>query len=80
MERIVIPKDCLLCDVCNKQVSDEKFIALEDMTWYEGWLYCNNCDRKYFEATQEMMVLKNIIKGDDLSNTDLAKPMVMESW
>ena len=29
--RTVIPKDCVLCDVCNKQVTDENFKALEYM-------------------------------------------------
>jgi len=80
MERTIIPKDCLLCDVCNKQVSDDKFIALENMSWYEGWLYCGACDDKYEDATKEMQLIQYIVKGMDLSKTDLAKPMVMESW
>ena len=80
MDRITIPKDCLLCDVCNKQLTDDKFIALESMSWYEGWLYCGMCDDKYSEATGEMDLIRFINKGDDLSKTDLAKPMIMESW
>ena len=30
MERTIIPKDCFVCDHCNKALSDEKFIATED--------------------------------------------------
>lgn len=79
MSRTIIPKDCCLCDVCNQQLTDENFIALEDCMWYVGWLYCIPCDLKY-EAGKEMELIREIKKGDDLSNTDLAKPIVMESW
>ena len=75
MERTTIEKDCLLCDTCNKPLSDGKFIALEDSTWYEGWLYCRECEDRY---RPDMTVIKNITEGEDLSKTDLAKPMVME--
>ena len=80
MERIEIPKDCLLCDVCNKQVSDHAFIALEDISWYEGWLYCLDCDKKYHSEGTEMVLVRSIFEGEDLSKTDLAKPIVMESF
>ena len=30
MEKTIIPKDCFVCDHCNKALSDDKFIALED--------------------------------------------------
>jgi transcription elongation factor Elf1 len=76
--REIIPKDFLICDTCNKQVSDENFIALEDMIWYEGWLYCGDCVHKY--NPKEMKVILKIEKYDNLSDTDLAKPMVFESW
>ena len=78
MERIEIPKDCLLCDICNKQVSDQKFVALEDLSWYEGWLYCQDCDKKYHSNGTEQVLIRSIFKGEDLSKTDLALPMVME--
>ena len=42
-----IPKDCLLCDVCNKSLSDGNFIATEDSEWREGWLYCMPCKEKF---------------------------------
>ena len=80
MERIEIPKDCLLCDVCNKQVSNENFIALEDLSWFEGWLYCQDCDKKYHSERTEMVLIRSIFEGEDLSKTDLAKPIVMESF
>ena len=80
MERIEIPKDCLLCDVCNKQVSNENFIALEDLSWFEGWLYCLDCDKKYHELVNEMVLIRSIFEGEDLSKSDLAKPIVMESF
>jgi hypothetical protein len=80
MERIEIPKDCLLCDVCNKQVSDHKFVALEDLSWYQGWLYCLDCDKKYHELVNEMVLIRSIFEGEDLSKSDLAKPIVMESF
>jgi hypothetical protein len=80
MERIEIPKDCLLCDVCNKQVSDHKFVALEDLSWYQGWLYCLDCDKKYHELVNEMVLIRSIFEGEDLSKSDLAKPIVMEGF
>lgn len=76
-ERYEIPKDCLLCDSCNKQLSDEKFIASENMIWFEGWLYCGDCVNRY---KPKMKIIRVILKDDDLSDTDLAKPMVFESW
>lgn len=78
--REIIPKDCLLCDVCNKQLSDSDFKASEDSTWYEGWLYCKSCESKYSEATGGMVKVMDIKKDQDLSKTDLAQPMVFESW
>ena len=78
MEIVEIPKECLLCDVCNKQVSDQKFIALEDLSWYEGWLYCTDCDKEYHSNGTEQVLVRSIFKDEDLSKTDLALPMVME--
>jgi hypothetical protein len=75
MERTVIEIDCLLCDSCNDQLSDENFIALDNCTWYEGNLWCGNCSHKY---GKNMPVIMHIVKGDDLSKTDLALPIVME--
>ena len=80
MERIEIPKDCLLCDVCNKQVSNEKFIALEDLSWYQGWLYCRDCEKEYHSEETEQVLIRNIFEGENMSKTDLAKPIVMESF
>jgi|TARA_B110001454_G_scaffold214562_1_gene234546 hypothetical protein len=80
MERIEIPKDCLLCDICNKQVSDQKFVALEDLSWYEGWLYCRDCEKEYHSEETEQVLIRNIFEGENMSKTDLAKPIVMESF
>ena len=78
MERIEIPKDCLLCDVCNKQVSDQKFVALEDISWYEGWLYCQDCEKKYHsDGTDEGVTLRLHhaeqvdVNGDIIISNDL---------
>ena len=79
MERIEIPKDCLLCDICNKQVSDQKFVALEDLSWYEGWLYCRDCEKEYHSEETEQVLIRNIFEGENMSKTDL-KPIVMESF
>ena len=81
--RTVIPKDCVLCDVCNKATTDENFKALEYMEWYESRLLCADCCKKYqWRKSKEMMetFVDEFQQGDDLSDTDLAKPMVMESW
>jgi len=75
MERTVIPKDCCLCDVCNKPLTDDKFIATEYSFWYEGWLYCDDCNKKY---KPNMKLIMDISKGQDISKTDLALPIVME--
>jgi len=79
MSRTVIPKDCILCDVCNKQLSDENFIVSEDCEWYEGWLYCSDCDRKY-QPYKEMKLIQSIKAGDDVSLTLLAEPIVLEGF
>jgi hypothetical protein len=72
-----IPKDCLLCDVCNKTLSDGNFIATEDSEWREGWLYCMDCKKTH---NPKMPLIMKIEKYDNLSDTDLSKPMVFESW
>jgi hypothetical protein len=76
--KTIIEKDCLLCDSCNTQLSDENFIALEDCTWYRGNLWCGNCSTRY--GSKGMVIIQNILKGDNLSQSDLALPIVMESW
>jgi hypothetical protein len=73
----IIPKDCCLCDVCNKQLTDGQFIAIEYCFWYEGWLYCDACNKEY-KPMKELSLIMEIHKGVDLSQTDLAKPIVME--
>lgn len=77
MTRSIIPKDCLLCDVCNKQLSDSQFIALDYCFWYEGWLYCDDCNKEY-KPMKEMKLIMEIQKGQDVSKTELALPIVME--
>ena len=77
MERTIIPKDCCLCDVCNAQLTDGNFIATADSWWHEGWLYCAKCKAEYNPSIPLVMVIK---KGDDISHTDLAKPMIFESF
>lgn len=79
MPRSLIPKDCLLCDVCNKQLSDSQFIALEYCFWYQGWLYCDDCNKQW-KPKRELVLIKEIAKGEDLSNTELARPMEFESF
>ena len=78
MERTVIPKDCVICDTCNKSCSDENFIATCDSFWYEGWLYCDECIIKYPKGSGGQLVAK-IKEGADLSNTELALPIVIET-
>ena len=73
----IIPKDCCLCDVCNKQLTDSQFIALEYCFWYEGWLYCDSCNKEY-KPMRELKLIAEIEIGEDLSTTDLAKPIIME--
>mgnify|MGYP003650318683 FL=1 len=80
MEFTEIPKDCLLCDICNKQVSDQKFVALEDLSWYEGWLYCRDCEKEYHSEETEQVLIRNIFEGENMSKTDLAKPIVIEGF
>lgn len=77
MTRTIIPKDCCVCDVCNKQCSDGNFIATCDSSWYEGWLYCDECMIKYPKGSGGKLI-QAIKIGDDLSETDLAKPIVMD--
>lgn len=79
MTRTIIPKDCIVCDLCNKAVSDEKFIAIEFAWWYEGWLYCDECN-KHSDVGKELPLIMEIQKGNDLSQTDLALPIVIEDF
>ncbi len=77
MERTVIPKDCAVCDICNNSCTDDKFIATIDSYWYEGWLYCEDCKKKYPNGNGRKLI-RAIKKGEDISDTDLALPIVME--
>lgn len=77
MTRTIIPKDCVVCDTCNKQCSDENFIAICDSKWFSGWLYCDECLIKYPNGSGGELI-QVIRKGDDLSKTDLALPIVMD--
>jgi len=77
MTRTIIPKDCVVCDLCNKQCSDEDFIATCDSDWYEGWLYCDDCIIKYPKGTGGKLVM-HIKKGMDLSKTELGAPMIFD--
>jgi len=77
MTRSVFPKDCAVCDLCNKQCTDENFIATCDSNWYPGWLYCDECTIKYPDGNGGKLV-QAIKKGDDLSKTELALPIVLE--
>lgn len=111
MKQVKIPKDCCVCDVCNRQLTDGNFIAIEYCNWFEGWLYCSDCEAKYeptkiinceacegsgFEKREDgtiktcyfcsgtglekgLKLIRSINKGDDLSNTDLAEPIIIES-
>ena len=76
---MIIPKDCCLCDVCNDQLTDEKFIALQDCLWYKGWLYCLKCQEKY-QPQKDLILIRKITKGEDISNTELAYPIIFEEW
>ena len=62
MNSTIIPKDCILCDVCNMQLSDGQFVAIGNSTWYEGWLYCEDCEKKYPEAVKDMRKILEIAK------------------
>lgn len=73
----VIPKDCVVCDICNKQLSDENFVATCDSYWFEGSLNCKDCNEKYPRESKDLKM--KIIKDDDLSNTELAMPIMMTS-
>lgn len=72
------PKDCIVCDTCNKACSSPNFTATCDGFWYQDWYYCDDCHKKS-HSKKEDLVLK-VLKNDDLSNTDLAKPISFESW
>lgn len=75
----IIPKDCIVCDTCNAQLSDGKFIATSASFWYQGWLYCDDCNKKY-RPMKELPLIAEILKGADLSDTELAKPIKFITW
>ena len=74
MEMITIPKEYLLCDCCNKQLTDTRFNMLEDSAWYGGYLCCHECEHKYGFAGGEMELVAKYQKGDNVSKTRLANP------
>ena len=78
-EITIIPKDCLVCDSCNISLSDSEFIANADSIWFEGWLYCMDCVRKYMPQ-KDRKIIMNIEKGYNLAKTELAQPMQMRTW
>jgi len=73
----IIPKDCILCDCCNISLSDSEFIANSDSIWCEGWLYCMDC---YIKYDPKLKIIMKIKEGQNVSHTDLAKPMEMRTW
>lgn len=81
MKRIVIPKDSILCDSCNKTIAEQDFIAICDAEWYENWLYCDKCYKRFVNKSFYSVTgcdTKHIEKGADLSQTDLALPIILE--
>jgi len=93
-KQIIIPKDCILCDSCNKTIAEGDFITTCEAEWCKDWLYCDECALKGREIAETFPFcdppildegfttfliadLKHIEKGTDLSQTDLAKPIVM---
>jgi len=76
LTRTVIPKDCIVCDLCNKGTSTDEFVATCDQWWYEGWLYCDECIIKYPKGSGGKLIME-IKKGQDLADTDLALPIVI---
>ena len=77
---ITIPKDCCLCDVCNEQVTDDKFVITKNCGWYDGWLYCHECEAKYDVEESDMELIAKLVEGDNISHTDLAKPIVISNF
>lgn len=71
----IITKDCCVCDACNKQLTDENFVALQNCVWYTGDLYCQACVNKYNPDFDIVMVIS---EGQDLSHTELANPIIVE--
>ena len=78
--RTIIPKRCCLCDVCNKQLTDERFVAIVPCAWFEGYLYCQDCEQEHKPAESGMQLIKRIDKGENLSGTPLSNPLIIESW
>lgn len=78
--RSIIPRDCTVCDSCNTAITDEKFIAKRTAYYYEDHLYCDDCHTKaQKDYPREAYTLKmKILEHDDLSNTVLAEPIIME--
>ena len=76
--RTEIPKDCAVCDFCNISITDENFIAIRQAWWYENHLICDDCNRNYDGRGNEKVM--DIMERDDLSHTELARPIVIETF
>lgn len=63
MARTVIPKDCFVCDHCNKALSDSKFIATENAVVI-GQLECKERCKEYvafFESGEPEELAKEML-------------------
>ena len=74
--RTEIPKDSAVCDFCNISITDENFIAIRQAWWYiDHHLICDECNRNY--DGRGVGKVMDIMERDDLSHTDLARPIVI---
>ena len=76
----VIPKDCCLCDCCNAQLTDTKFIVTKECAWYEGYLYCHECETKYDVKESGMELIARYTEGTDISKTNLTSPIIITEF
>ena len=66
------PQDFGVCDVCNAQVTDTAFKALDECWNFPGYLYCKKCFDKYRPDKEPTWdCIKKYNKGDNLRDDGL---------
>ncbi len=66
------PQPFGLCDVCNGQVTDREFKALDEVWHFPSYLYCKECFIRYRpDKDPANDCIKKYNKGDNLKDDGL---------
>lgn len=79
MKREFIPKDVLLCDICNDQVVNEEGEVIRDFVWTDYGLICSERFEQIDDG--EFAVIDEFKEGDRIPRShQLFRPMEIISF